>query len=271
MNPLVQIYLATIAAILLGAGILQLIPKLGKPGSKFSNWLCYAPALDFVVFYFTALPTVISTIVAGWLGLAVAVAGQFTGMLLWTTLHELAHPAARKGPRIFPTLNKIVGRWRNHFAVWWTAWAVPGFWMIRLVQYFAYPVLTWTVRLPKYRDREWINLSRHKFNGLVGYDLIWCLYCDWMTGVWSLGSEMLRNVESFWCPIRFDSTKKCDNCKGDFPDIVGGWIKADGTMEDVQALLKSKYSTGEKSNPWFGHSARLTVEGEEIEQEDNGT
>ena len=40
-----------------------------------------------------------------------------------------------------------------------------------------------------------------------------------LTGVYSLGAEMLRNVESFWCPIRFYDGKKCDNCKLDFPDI----------------------------------------------------
>ena len=51
------------------------------------------------------------------------------------------------------------------------------------------------------------------------FDLIWCLYCDWMTGVYAFGGEMLRNVESFWCPIRFYDGKKCENCKIDFPDI----------------------------------------------------
>lgn len=80
---------------------------------------------------------------------------------------------------------------------------------------------------------------------------------------------MLRNVESFWCPIRFDNTKKCDHCLGDFPDIVSGWIIADGTMEQVQELLKNKYKSGQKSNAWFGHPARLTVEGEEVEQEES--
>ncbi len=224
--------------------------------------------MDVVIFYFTALPVIVGAILAGWVGLGAAIGGQLSAMLLWVALHELAHPAARKGPRIFSTLNHLVGPWRNHFALWWTAWAVPGFWAVRLVEYFVYPPLTWTVRLPKYRDSEWIRLSRHKFDGLVGYDLIWCLYCDWMTGVWSLASEMLRNVESFWCPIRFDSTKKCDHCRGDFPDIVGGWIAADGTMQDVAALLQEKYPTGQKSNPWYGHPARLTIEGEAVEREE---
>ncbi len=78
---------------------------------------------------------------------------------------------------------------------------------------------------------------------------------------------MLRNVESFLCPIRFDSTKKCEHCQVDYPDIIGGWIAANGTMQDVTTLLQEKYPAGQKSNPWFGHPARLTIEGEAIERE----
>ncbi len=267
MNALL-VYIPTVAALLFGAGILHLIARLGRFGRRVSDWLCHAPAVDGVLFCFTVLPAIVGAILAGWAGFGAAIGGQFSAMLLWVALHELAHPGARKGPRIFSTLNRLVGRWRNQLAMWWTAWAVPCFWVIRLAQYLVYPVLTWTARLPKYRDAEWVNLSRHKFHGLVGYDLIWCLYCDWMTGVWSLGSEMLRNVESFWCPIRFDSTKKCEHCRGDFPDILGGWIAADGTMQDVAALLQEKYPAGRQSNPWYGHPARLTVEGKAIEREE---
>jgi len=267
MNALL-VYITTVAALLAGAGILHLIARLGRPGRALSDWLCHAPALDLVIFYFTALPAIVGAFLTGWAGLGAGIGGQFSAMLLWVALHELAHPAARKGPRIFSTLNRLIGPWRNQLAMWWTAWAVPCFLLVRFAEYLVYPPLTWTARLPKYRSREWICLSRHKFRGLVGYDLIWCLYCDWMTGVWSLASEMLRNVESFWCPIRFDSTKKCDHCKGDFPDIVGGWIGTDGTMQDVTALLQEKYPAGRKSNPWFGHPARLTIEGEAVEQVD---
>ena len=97
---------------------------------------------------------------------------------------------------------------------------------------------------------------------LVGHDLIWCLYCDWMTGVYSLGAEMLRNVESFWCPIRFYDGKKCENCRIDFPDVDGGWVAADGTMADVTRVMDEQYPEG-AVNRWFGHPARLTVNGEE--------
>ena len=87
-----------------------------------------------------------------------------------------------------------------------------------------------------------------------------------MTGVWSLGSEMLRNVESFWCPIRFDNEKKCDNCHHDFPDVLGGWVKSDADMNAVIDVLKEQY--GDVAiNSWFGHPARLTVEGEEAKEE----
>jgi hypothetical protein len=264
-SPL-ALFLATIAAILALAGVLHLVPKMGVSGRRLSGWLCRAPGIDLVLMWFTLLPQVVGAIVGGWAGLGAAVAGQVAGMLLWIALHELAHPAARRGPRIVRTLGQLVGHWRNHLALWMTALVVPLFWAVRFAQVFIYPVLTWTVHLPKYRQAELVNLSRHKFSGLIGYDLIWCLYCDWMTGVWSLGSEMLRNVESFWCPIRFSDATKCERCRVDFPDVDHGWVAADGTMADVVAVLESKYGPGE--NPWYGHPTRLTLEGDLLETPD---
>ncbi|MCB9846616.1 MAG: hypothetical protein H6811_11610 [Phycisphaeraceae bacterium] len=261
------------AALLLGAAILHLIPRLGSPGRTLADALCRAPLLDALICYFTVLPLIAGPILPGvlasdwppihWsLGLLAAVLGQIATVLIWTFLHELAHPQARKGPRIVKSINKKVGPLRNHTAVWWTAWAVPVFAVVRFAELTVYPPLTWLVRLPRYRHAQWVNVSRQKFSGLVGHDLIWCLYCDWMTGVWSLASEMLRNVESFWCPIRFASPEKCANCTTDFPDIAGGWVPADGTMHDVASLLDAKYS-GPGANAWFGHPVRLTVNGDE--------
>jgi len=265
MHPLLQLYLGTVVGLLLLAGVCHLI---GMASRRLGDVLCRAPMVDVVLFAFTALPWVVGAGIRGWAGLGVAVGGQITALLSWIVLHELSHPGARSGPRIHATLDNIVGRLRNHVAVWWTAWVVPVFWGIRFGQVFVYPVLTWTVRLPKYKQSEWINLTRQRFDGLVGYDLIWCLYCDWMTGVWSLGAEMLRNVESFWCPIRFYSQKKCENCAVDYPDINGGWVDATGTMAQVTVVLKEKYApgagAGAKENSWFGHPARLTVEGESL-------
>jgi hypothetical protein len=267
MPPLLQLYLFTIGALLLGAIILQVI---GLAATRLGDALCHAPLVDVVLFYFTAAPFVVGAILHGWLGFGTGVGAQCTALILWVILHELTHPGVRKGPRIYKTLDGIVGFWRNHLGLWWTTWAVPGFWAIRLVQWFVYPVLTWTVRLPKYKQGEWVNLSRHKFSGLVGYDLIWCLYCDWMTGVWSLGSEQLRNLESFWCPIKFYEGKKCENCVLDFPDIEGGWVDAQGSMADVTNVLEEKYKKEATSSPWYGHPTRLTIEQKKVDDNTPG-
>ncbi len=265
MHPFVLVLVVTIGGLLGGALVLHSLALLGAMGRHVGAACCRAPLIDVVVFYFTALPWIVGPVLAGWWGLPVAVGGQIAALLLWVVGHELTHPGARRGPRIHGTLDRLVGRLRNHFAVWWTAWAVPVFWIIRLAEIFVYPPLTWSARLPKYRHADWINVSRHKFSGLVGYDLIWCLYCDWMTGVWSLGGEMLRNVESFWCPIRFYSDKKCDNCKVDFPDLDSGWVAASGSMRDVADVLEEQYAQPRDANSWFGHPARLTVEGKAVE------
>jgi len=240
------------AALLLAAGMLHLIPRTGRTGRRLSAWFSRAPGLDALIAYFTVLPIVAGAAYAGWRGVGAAVLGQVLAVLIWTPLHELAHPAARRGPRIVHALNRSVGRVRNHAAVWITALAVPVFAIVRLAELVVYPPLTWLVRFPRYRQGEWVNVSRHKFQG--------CLYCDWMTGVWSLGSEMLRNVESFWCPIRFDSARKCENCRVDFPDVDAGWVPADAGMHDVAAVLASKYPPGQRVNAWFGHPVRLTVD-----------
>lgn len=269
MAPTLLFALATTAALLLSAGALHLSRRMGALGDLLSR----APALDLVVFYFTHGPWVAAAIVWWQIAdhtfaafatyFALSLAAQAATLLLWSRAHEAAHPGVRKGPRIVSTLNRRVGFARNHLAVWWTSLAVPLFTLVRFAEIFLYPPLTWLVRLPKYPSGDWINVSRQKFSGLVGYDLIWCLYCDWMTGVWSLGSEMLRNVESFWCPIRFSSPEKCANCQTDFPDLATTWIAPPpgGDMAKVTQLLESQYPGPRGINAWHGHPVRLTVKG----------
>lgn len=251
---------ATTAALLIVAGLLHLIPRLGSIGRRVSDALCRAPGLDWLVIYFTVLPLIVGPIVGGWSGFLGAIVGQVASVLIWTQLHELAHRDAVRGPRIVKSLNRIVGRWRNHAAIWVTAIVTPLFALVRLAEVFIYPPLHWLVGLPAYNSGDWVNLSRQKFCGLVGHDLIWCLYCDWMTGIWSLGTEMLRNVESFWCPIRFYSQKKCANCAIDFPDVVDGWVPADGTMAQVADTVERMQGNGDHS--WFGKRVPLTVHGQ---------
>src|SRR3954466_9090500 len=263
MTPFLMVDGYTALEILLGAAILHLIPRLGAAGKSISAALCRAPGLDLVVTYFTVAPLFVGQIVAGWQGFFGGIVGQIVGMLIWQWAHELAHLDAARGPRIVKVINGLFGRWRNHTAVWLTAIVTPMFWIVRVAEVAIYPLIARLVNFPRYDSGEWVAVSRQKFRGLVGHDLIWCLYCDWMTGVWSLGSEMLRNVESFWCPIRFDSTKKCANCSIDFPDVSTDWVPAHGTMEEVAQVLSVKYSDGKRG--WFGHPARLTVAGREIE------
>jgi hypothetical protein len=265
------------AGLMVFAGLLHILKHLGPAGQRWAQRVAYAPWLDVVVFVFTVLPQLIAiglgiALHAGILGtllwLASAVVGQCLALVTWMRLHEWKHREAMRGPRITSTLNRTVGAWRNVTAVWWTAWAVPLFALVRAAELLIYPPLTWLVRLPRYNHRDWVNVSRHKFDGLVGSDRIWCLYCDWMTGVWSLGSEMLRNVESFWCPIRFASPEKCVNCRTDFPDVAGGWVSSDAGMAEVTQTLEQHYpgppdDKGRPVNAWFSHPVRLTVKGKE--------
>lgn len=257
MNLAISIYLPLTIMLLVTSWSLHLLPHLGKLGKNLADHLCYAPAIDLLLVYFMILPLIYGSFIASWIGIGIAITAQFSALWIWVISHELMHYKNSHQPKIFPTLSNIVGAWRNHLAVWITTLAIPLFWTVRLAQIIVYPSLTWLIGLPKYQTKDWVNVSRQKFEGLIGYDLIWCLYCDWMTGVWSLGTEMLRNVESFWCPIRFYSHKKCDNCQIDFPDLQQGWVAADGTMEDVTQLLKCKY-TAKKERSWFGHSSRFS-------------
>jgi hypothetical protein len=105
----IQVLGVTVGALLLGAGVLHLIPKLGAPGRRLSESLCRAPGLDLMITYFTALPMIVGPIVAGWTGLGAAVAGQVLTVVIWTVLHEAAHRESVKGPRIVKVINNAMG------------------------------------------------------------------------------------------------------------------------------------------------------------------
>jgi hypothetical protein len=258
MTSFVELAGVVFATLLCGAGLLHLIPLLGRPGRALTGALCRAPLVDWVITFFVAAPLIVGPIVDGWAGLAAGLVGQFLALFAWIGLHELMHPTDRRGPRIYKTLDRAVGTTRNHTALWITILGVPALWLIRVHQLVFYPFLVGLLGFPKYKQAEWVNLSRQKFKGLVGYDLVWCLYCDWMTGVWSLGTEMLRNVESFWCPIQFASGKKCDNCKLDFPDVVHGWVPHDRDMTEVAQTVEAMQKSGLHS--WFGHPERVGLD-----------
>jgi len=260
------IFLSTSLGLFLFSLSLHVPNRLGAAGKWFSGFLTRAPLLDVIVTIFTIVPMVAGGLIGGWLGLIAAILGQYAALGLWTLAHEKAHPEAKNGPRIIKFNNKLVGWPRNISAVLITSGAVPIFFFIRCGELLLYPWLVLLVKFPPYKQSEWVMVSRQKFVGLIGHDRIWCLYCDWMTGVWSLGGEMLRNVESFWCPIRFRSDLKCDHCHTDYPDIKNGWVPFDSDMQAVTDRLTEKYVTdAPKHNAWFGHPIRLKVKGKEVE------
>lgn len=257
MNYEIKIYFSITIILFISSLILNFLSYWGNFGQKTFDALCYAPAIDWVLAYLMIAPLIAGMLFDGWKGVGISLAAQLSALWLWIFVHELVNYKSQPKTKIHQVLGRIVGGWRNHLAVWITALAIPLFWLVRLTEIVVYPCLTWLIGLPKYQAKEWVNVSRHKFQGLIGYDLIWCLYCDWMTGVWSLGTEMLRNVESFWCPIRFDEAKKCENCQLDFPDLNNGWIASDGEIEDVVELLNCKYSqVNKRERGWFGHNSR---------------
>lgn len=255
MNQLLNLYIISSALLLLGTVFFHALPRLGTTGKALAIWFCRAPGVDWAIAYFTLLAPIIGFSYRGISGMFVGFAAEYTAMILWIIGHELVHQDKWKGAKIHRTMSRLFGTFRNHLAVWITSLAVPVFWAVRFAETIVYPPLTWLIRLPRYESGNWVNISRQKFSGLVGYDLIWCLYCDWMTGVWSLGTEMLRNVESFWCPIRFYDDKKCENCKQDFPDIDNGWVQTDQGIQEVTDTLENKYQDVRDAS-WFGHPDR---------------
>ena len=222
--------------------------------SKKSDWLLSAPGLDLVISALSWVPWVVGSRWFGFAGFIGSVIGQLA--FLYTFFYVHGKRSGYQGPTIRKTANQIVGRFNNQLGLLMTLPALPVFLIVRYAEILFYPALIWTMKFPTYRHGDWVNISRQKFSGLVGADLVWCLYCDWMTGLYALGGEMLRNLESFWCPIKFYPDKKCKNCQVDFPDIKE-WVSADGSMEDVTQLIKEKYPSAHKGpRAWFGHASR---------------
>ena len=245
---ILRFFISTGVFWLLELVMIGLVIVVGRRTEK----IAFAPWLDVVVSVLIWIPWVFAGWLAGLAGFIGCLVGQFAAMQTFCFWHWLQ--SGHRGASICGTLNRMVGPASNNFALIATLPALPGFFLIRFAELTTYPILVRTIKLPPYKHSEWVSVSRQKFNGLVGHDLVWCLYCDWMTGIYSLGGEMLRNLESFWCPIRFYPDKKCDNCKLDFPDIPH-WVPSGATIQDVSDKLVEKYE-GRKWNSWWSHPER---------------
>lgn len=214
--------------------------------------VAYAPWLDVLVSLFTWVPWVVGAWLGGWTGVGAALLAQFVFLHAFCISDRLLR--GRGGRTLEEAHARKLGWVRNEIALLLTTPAVLVFFFVRAAEIIFYPPMARMAKMPSYRSSEWINLSRHKFSGLVGHDLVWCWYCDWMTGVWALGSEMLRNVESFWCPIRFRDEAKNRYVATDFPDVEK-WVPADGTLEDAVQAFEEQYGSVEE-NSWWGHPDR---------------
>ena len=211
-----------------------------------------APWVDLFVSLFTWAPWVAGWFLDGLAGTGAAVLAQIVFLHLFCGVDRALR--GKPGPILEGAQARVLGWWRNQLCLLVQTPAIPVFWMIRIAEIVLYPPIAWLGKLPTYKSSEWVNLSRHKFDGLVGHDLLWCWYCDWMTGLWALGSDMLRNIESFWCPIRFCDDCKCRNACIDFPDLTK-WAPADGTVADAVRVFDEHYD-GKRKNSWWGHPDR---------------
>lgn len=225
--------------------------------SKLGEAFTKTPLLDFWIAVFIWLPPLASLFLRSWRYALGVILAQIVFLLLYSSIHSSYYRLFKKQcpGRLMKTLGASIGRPRVFLGFLSTLLAIPVFLVIRAGQVFAYPLMIYFLRFPRYRHSDWIQLSRHKFDGLIGMDLLWCLYCEWAAGVYALGGEMVRNNESFWCPIRFYDSKHCENCQIDFPDLKE-WIPQDKKMEDVENLLKSKYTKERKIFSWYKHPSR---------------
>jgi hypothetical protein len=217
-----------------------------------SEKIAQAPLLDLFISLFTWVPWLSGWWLMGWKGFAASIVAQLVFLHAFCLVHRALR--GKHGRTLTDAQGKILGPFRNQLCLMVQTPAVLVFVQVRLAEIFLYPPVAWLGKLPTYKSSEWVNLSRHKYDGLIGYDLLWCWYCDWMTGLWALGSEMLRNIESFWCPIQFRDEKKNRNASTDFPDIAK-WAPANGNMEDAVRAFEARYD-GKRPNSWWGHPDR---------------
>jgi len=222
-------------------------------GRRFA-WVARAPMLDVLASMLTWLPWLAAFYARGWQGLGLCLAAQLLSLEAFSLVHGFAHRSTSGGAKIRHALDEVVGPVRNRVGLWVTLLILPAMWMIRLGQCTVYPLQVWGLGFPWYRHSDWVSLNRQKFQGLVGHDLIWCLYCEWVLSIYSLGAEMIRNNESWWCPIQFHDLEKCQRCVPDFPDIAK-WVPPTGSLQEVKDDLLKRYCPKKTPRAWTGYRA----------------
>lgn len=238
-------------------GLTALLHAILLISKKSAEVFRVVPCLDLWIAAYVYAPPIVTAVVYSWTEVLICIAVQTLFLALYSAMHSLSYRIRKgqKGGRLLSSLSKGLSRPRVILGFYITLLAIPVFVVLRVGQLTVYPLLQWSVDYPSYKHSDWIQLSRHKFEGLIGLDLLWCLYCEWAAGVYALGGEMVRNNESFWCPIRFYSQKHCENCEMTFPDLKE-WVEPTGSIEQVQELLEKKYPKNQRPKSWYAHSSR---------------
>jgi len=212
-------------------------------GRRFS-WVAKPPAIDLIVILFTVAPWIAAWIAGvrihghwsgGIAGLAAVTASQILALELFDFLH--LRLSARRGIRsleINRTIERRFGKWHNRICLWLTVPSIPFFLMNRFA-FLGYYIFVILLGFTHFRHSDYITVSRQKIKNLVGADLVWCLYCDWMTGGWTLSTEMLNEVESYWCPLQFADRGKCEKCAKYFR--MEHWAPPDCSAEEVSHIV----------------------------------
>ena len=115
--------------------------RLGDTGRRWAEACIKAPFIDLALGLFTWIPWFVLGLACGWRGVIGSIIGQVIGLYIWIIGHEYVCREAAAGPRIVKVLNRVVGRWQNHLALWVTAVAFPGFLFIRLMEVALWPAL----------------------------------------------------------------------------------------------------------------------------------
>ncbi|MGA9579690.1 MAG: hypothetical protein WBV90_18915, partial [Terrimicrobiaceae bacterium] len=64
MHDSLLLFCSITSGLLMGAGLLHLLPRMGQAGERLSDACCRAPLLDVIVCYFTILPLIVGPLVA---------------------------------------------------------------------------------------------------------------------------------------------------------------------------------------------------------------
>lgn len=238
LSPFLRSFLQTIIALAILTALVRLTP------TRLKDRLLVGYGVDLVIALFTIGPFVIawstpSVRAGGWLAWLIA---PITADIVYTFFWCILDEAIRGEKNGFHIRTYWIRRdgWIKYLVGWFCFVAAPMFWIVRLSEIVYYPPLRWAWGFPHLRARDYIAFSRHKTKGLVGADYLYCLYCEWMTGVWSLGTEMLRHLESMWCPLRFGRQDQCERCAATFPDL-DQWSGAEEGMAGVEKFFQVHY------------------------------